>query len=411
MKKTLIAMMFAVLYSPCFAVLTVDTCETGTLTNTKGGHWFTYTDGISSVTLTANSAPGYNASAYCRKVDSIILNPDVYTSFTGLMTTLNPSYISEDLSAYYGVRFFAKGKADVVVSIPLDGTHNAACNYDDYRKALAVDSEEWQLFEIPFNRLSQGGWGCTAAWDAATVQGVQFAFGGNIGTTAVLYLDNIEFYKEDEAINTPNAVFLSLKPKINQIGYLPSQKKLFSVVTQTASTGADFQVKRVLDDSSVLSGNISGGVISDPAAGEGVVSGDFSGLNTPGEYYVEVNNQRSYNFLIADDAYDTLFKDALRGFYSIRCGTDMNDPVTGLVHVACHMADGGYNDKSGTGDLTGGWHNAGDFGKWTHEHAFSVAYMLWLYELKTQAMQGLDINTPESGGVSDILQQIGRAHV
>ena len=398
-------MMLVIVCAPCFAALLVDDCETGTLTNSKGGQWFTYTDGISSVTFTAGAAPGYAGSAYCRKMDSTILNPDVYNAFTGFMATLNSGYTGEDLSEYYGVRFYAKGSADPIISVPIDATHNTFCGYDDYRKALTVDSTDWQLFEVPFNKLSQGGWGCTTAWSALKVQGVQISFGGNVGTNDVLYLDNIEFYREDEAINTPNAVFVSFKPKINQIGYLPLQKKFFTVVTQTAGTNAAFEVKRVSDDSAVFSGAISGAVITDPDAGEDVVSGEFSGLNTPGEYYVEVNNQRSYNFLIADDAYDTLFKDALRGFYSIRCGTDMNDPVTGLVHGACHMADGGYNDKSGTGDLTGGWHNAGDFGKWTHEHAFSVAYMLWLYELKTQAMQGLDINTPESGGVSDILQQ------
>jgi endoglucanase len=133
---------------------------------------------------------------------------------------------------------------------------------------------------------------------------------------------------------------------------------------------------------------------------------DFSSLSSPGTYHVVVNGQESYPFTIADSVYDALFKDSLRCFYLIRCGLAINDPVTGLNKNACHTAPDTIRGSALTRDMSGGWHNAGDFGKWAHMEAISCAYMMWLYELKTARMSGLNNNIKESGnGISDLLNE------
>ncbi|MCX7697864.1 MAG: glycoside hydrolase family 9 protein, partial [Candidatus Goldbacteria bacterium] len=228
----------------------------------------------------------------------------------------------------------------------------------------------------------------------------------NYNQSREIYIDNIEFYTQQEAINTGSSYFISYRPKINQLGYLPDANKFFIVVTQTASTNQIFYVKKVLDNSVVYTGYTDKAIIYDSAAREDVVMGDFSKLTAEGEYYIEINNQKSFNFKISKDIFDDLFKDVLRSYYIIRCGVALNDNKTGLTHSACHLQDASYDDKVGSRDFTGGWHNAGDFGKWTHEHAFSCSFMMWLYELRKQNMKGLKIDIPESNNkISDLLDE------
>jgi hypothetical protein len=87
--------------------------------------------------------------------------------------------------------------------------------------------------------------------------------------------------------------------------------------------------------------------------------GDFSNYREPGSYQIEIDQQISAPFLIADWIYDRLQLGYLRFLQGQRCGC----AVPG-VHPACHLDDG-VLDMDGTPWIaTGGWHDAGDFRKW-----------------------------------------------
>lgn len=104
--------------------------------------------------------------------------------------------------------------------------------------------------------------------------------------------------------------------------------------------------------------------------------GSFAGFDTPGRYVVKtVIDQKTYtsppfeireNLLVPKTA-----ELAYRFFYYQRCGTE----VPGF-HKACHlddsvMPDGKYKD------LAGGWHDAGDYNKYsgyTPESVYALAY-------------------------------------
>ncbi|KPK57310.1 MAG: hypothetical protein AMK73_10280 [Planctomycetes bacterium SM23_32] len=138
----------------------------------------------------------------------------------------------------------------------------------------------------------------------------------------------------------------------------------------------------------------------------------FSALAEPGRYTVRISGAESHPFTVGSDVYDGLYADALRCFYVIRANAPLDDPVTGLSHPASHVTDAEYDTRPGEfRDYKGGWYNAGDYGKWAHEAAFSAAYMMWLYELRGGGPAGGvivrdDLRIPESGnGVPDLLDE------
>lgn len=380
------------------AALVLDNCETGNNTNTLGGSWQTYVDTTGSISFTANSEPGYNNSHYCRKFNAKVVDT---AGWAGAETGFNAGWTAQDLSAYAGLRFYARGSGLYNILLPMEGTRTT---YNHYACAITLTSE-WQLFELPFSRFAQT-WGTPVTWNQATIYSVQINAAWATNTTWEMYVDDIEFYKAGEEKSKSGTNIIGT-PKANQAGYLTHQKKFFTVASDTAGAGATYTIRNnTTSNEIVYTGAIGNTVFNETAASEQVVTGDFSAFVQPGKYKIEVNGKYSHPFVIADDAYNQTFKDMLRVISLIRCGTAVNDVVTGLAHPVCHMADGNYDDKAGSRDLTGGWHNAGDFGKWVPMTSLAVAHMLWLYEQKTATMQNVNLNIPESGNnLPDLLDE------
>jgi endoglucanase len=112
-------------------------------------------------------------------------------------------------------------------------------------------------------------------------------------------------------------------------------------------------------------------------------------------------------FGIGADVYAVLLRDAARTFYLIRANAALDDPVTGLRHAASHTLEATLPVDGASRDLTGGWYNAGDYGKWTHMTAISASQMMWLYELRPTAAAALTLGIPATyAGLPDLLQQV-----
>ncbi|MCZ7669345.1 MAG: glycoside hydrolase family 9 protein [Chloroflexi bacterium] len=57
-------------------------------------------------------------------------------------------------------------------------------------------------------------------------------------------------------------------------------------------------------------------------------------------------------------------------------------------------------------DVSGGWYDAGDYGKYVNAGATAVSDLLWAYELFPQQFPDGQMNIPESGnGVPDLLDE------
>ncbi len=293
------------------------------------------------------------------------------------------NFAPRDWSSYEGVRFRAKGRGPWTFQLPTLATSK---EYNHFTAPLVL-TEQWKLFEIPFSRLTQT-WGTQHPFDPTQVTGLQWSVSGPPESRGYLVLDDIECYQKEES--TPVTVGSSdilPGPKVNQVGYLPSAEKHFVVSASSAKGGESFQV---LDGSGavVLKGRLPSQSLDDtPSTGEKVYQGDFSSLTKPGRYRVQAGAALSPIFRIAVDAYGPLYQDALRTFHLNRCGVALDDPVTGLKHAACHQGDASPKEAPQEKfDLTGGWHNAGDYGKWIHMEAISCAFMMWLWEIRGGAV-------------------------
>jgi endoglucanase len=92
---------------------------------------------------------------------------------------------------------------------------------------------------------------------------------------------------------------------------------------------------------------------------------DFSDFKQEGLYFIrlKVNETReisdSYVFPVKKNIYLEVATKAAKWYFYQRCGTE----VPGF-HKACHTEDAIIKTDGTKVDVTGGWHDAGDYGKW-----------------------------------------------
>lgn len=195
---------------------------------------------------------------------------------------------------------------------------------------------------------------------------------------------------------------------VNQTGYLPDAKKI-----AVSNFPCNFQLINAQTQSCVLDGvSIDRGF--DESAGEQVYQLDFSSLTADGSYYILAGNgEKSHTFRIGKDVYQALRKDVMKAFYYQRCGIALEEAYAGVyTHKPCHTAPSiflkDYLDKTPspkTFDMTGGWHDAGDFGRYISPAAVAVGHLLYAYELFPESLQD-SLNIPESGnGLPDLLNE------
>jgi endoglucanase len=195
--------------------------------------------------------------------------------------------------------------------------------------------------------------------------------------------------------------------KLDQVGY-PTDAPKIAVVSAPAET---FQVKRSIDNVVMLEGNL-GARVTDANSGDQVQVADFSALRTSGTYYLEVPGVgRSWTFSVGPEVFSRAYYLAMRAFYGQRCGTAVNlgPEFPGYTHAACHL-EGSFHPssgKQGRRDNVGGWHDAGDYGRYMVNSGIATGTLLWAYELFGSKLRNIKLNIPESGnGTPDLLNEV-----
>jgi len=198
----------------------------------------------------------------------------------------------------------------------------------------------------------------------------------------------------------------SVQIKVDQVGYLPGSSKV-AVVTAAAKS---FEVKRASDNATVFKGEL-GPASPDADTGDSVQIADFSKLREPGTYYLDVLGVgRSWTFSIRRDVFSRAYYLAMRAFYGQRCGTavDLGPEFPGYEHAACHLK-GEFHTSSGREgerDNIGGWHDAGDYGRYVVNSGITMGTLLWTWEIFGSKVKGIKLNLPESGnGTPDLLNE------
>ncbi len=233
------------------------------------------------------------------------------------------------------------------------------------------------------------------------------------GTPTKVWLNRIRFTSPDREASTKRAI------KVNQIGYLPKGEKraVLSGFEEelTAKEGTPFRVLSA-GGREVFTGKLKlAAALDKDISGERVLEADFTSLNIPGEYTLEIAGAgRSPSFRIETALYAPLLKDALRYFYLQRSGMPLEKKYAGqFARGEGHPGDRALryqsdpDNASRTRDAHGGWYDAGDYGKYVSMAAKPISDLLWAYELFPAAFpDGLE-NTPESGNkIPDVLDEV-----
>ncbi|MGY0071468.1 glycoside hydrolase family 9 protein [Streptomyces sp. QTS137] len=210
--------------------------------------------------------------------------------------------------------------------------------------------------------------------------------------------------------------------RVNQVGYLPAGPKNATLVTE-ATERLPWQLKdaggKVVRQGTTLPRGVDG------SSGQNVHSVDFGAHRARGTgYTLTVDGETSRPFDIGAGAYEKLRLDSAKYYYTQRSGIGIRDDLrpgyarpAGHLDTAPNQGDGAVPCQPGVCDysldVTGGWYDAGDHGKYVVNGGISTWEVLSTYERARHARTGqadklgdgtLDI--PESGnGVPDILDE------
>ncbi|MBI9050180.1 MAG: glycoside hydrolase family 9 protein [Anaerolineaceae bacterium] len=220
-------------------------------------------------------------------------------------------------------------------------------------------------------------------------------------------------------VPTPKPVIIPELISVNQSGYFVDSEKIAILASDDTESVAwdllDANGDVVLDGLTTIKGD-------DVNSGEHLHSIDFSAYNTPGMDYMLLSaDLESVSFDISDELYSQLRYDALAYFYHNRSGTEIESDFVGeeWARAAGHISDDDITCYKGTDldgvewpgceytlDVSGGWYDAGDFGKYVVNGGISVWTLMDLYERFPQAYPDGSLRIPESeNGVADILDE------
>jgi endoglucanase len=206
---------------------------------------------------------------------------------------------------------------------------------------------------------------------------------------------------------------------VNQVGYLPFAEKI--AVARTDATSplgwslADATGAVVASGTTVTHG-------MDAASGDRVQTIDFSSFTKAGHGYTVRAGEgaASHPFDIAPGVYRALKYDALAVFYQLRSGVAITMPYAGdarWTHPLGHPGDRSVRCAPDSGcdyslDVSGGWYDAGDQGKYVVNGGISVWTLLDQYERAQHLGRSVGdfgdgkMNIPENhNGVPDLLDE------
>ena len=321
----------------------------------------------------------------------------------GLKMNAGDTYsISFELTPSNSGMFYTKiGNLDGNVEVWHNGNTNAG-DFGQYWDCIKVSAnqtyklectfsptESLDIAEWAFHLGGSGQWTSTDCFPEGTV--IKFDNLSLVNTTS----DTDDFVLDPHYLYEPSGI------EVNQVGYYPgTTKKATLVVSEGDSAAKEFQV---LDGSgaAVYTGT-SSGYKFDEDSGDYIQILDFSDFKTEGtDYTVVCDGKTSLSFNIGNWVYDSLLTNSLNYYYQNRSGVPIESKyitsgdTSGLSHPGGHKSDVAYvqtkwrDDYASDGsdvekgdsiDVTGGWYDAGDHGKYVVNGGISVWTLNNMYE-------------------------------
>lgn len=263
---------------------------------------------------------------------------------------------------------------------------------------------------------------------ASRTADVEWAFhigGDSVPEGTVFTFDNmsLECTTSSENDYQPPEEWVRSDILTNQLGYFTGMNKKATMLSDSSSP-EKFDLKDT-NGNSVFSGKSEPEGL-DADSGDNVHKIDFSDFETAGTYYLEAENgAKSREFTIGGgELYSYMLYDSLNYFYQNRSGIEIESQYitsgdsASLARAAGHTSDNatieqtwGYSGSSGTQDVTGGWYDAGDHGKYVVNGGISLWTMQNQYEIALKngseaAYADGTMSIPEnSNGYPDLLDE------
>jgi endoglucanase len=201
--------------------------------------------------------------------------------------------------------------------------------------------------------------------------------------------------------------------RVDTVGYLRARAKVATVVPPTGTPDLSGAVAQIFSMNGVPQWSCQlSNAMTDPDTQQTYYWADFTGFDDPGIYYVAIPSlgadprAQSALFEVSDNVFSDALTLAMTGLYGQRCGTAVRITLGSDTwsHPACHQQDAYCDYLTGADTLSpsvGGWHDAGDYGKYASNGAFSVGMLLAAWEHFQPTLQALTLPIPEHGKIPD----------
>ncbi|MCA0894580.1 glycoside hydrolase family 9 protein [Microbulbifer agarilyticus] len=225
------------------------------------------------------------------------------------------------------------------------------------------------------------------------------AFAGSVGADAPA---------EKLSTTTENPI------RMNQLGFLPAANKL-AVVLADSNPGT-FVIWDLSTDEAALRGRMQ-------ASKEKTLRGtqswraDFSAIQTPGTYAIEISEGQREVFQVGSGLYDALADASLKAFYFQRASMPIEEHYAGIWarpaghaddKILIHSSAASAERPAGTVvSAPKGWYDAGDYNKYVVNSGITMGTLMSAYERFPEYFSARSLNIPESeNGLPDILDEV-----
>ena len=215
-------------------------------------------------------------------------------------------------------------------------------------------------------------------------------------------------------VKVPEPPATSQIVKVNQLGYLPHAAKIAIIPNTTELT---FDVVNTVDNTVVLSGNLSEALFWEPSE-ETVKQADFSALQMEGTFKIVIAGKAdSPAFSIGSAIYSDAHDAALKAYYFNRASIELLPEFAGVWarapghpddQVEVIAAAATVDRPVGTViSAAKGWYDAGDYNKYVVNAGAATYTLLAAYEHFQGFYADRTLNIPESvNAAPDILDEI-----
>ena len=365
-------------------------------------------------------------------IDNDGKNSWVTESWGGVNIIPNTSWTTSDMYDYfYNGTLSFEVKSNGQTSFPFrigitSHSHNedVTLNWTDIEKYKdnIVASPDWTSYTLSLNELVQAF--TDKNFDKSNVWKINV---GSIKSGESATFRNVKISSSDEERQYPYI-------KVNQVGYTCNGNKNAKVSCFKkfgSLSGKRFEIVNQETEEVVFSDVLSNSTTDTKISGEDIYEINFNSVTQQGTYYIRIpdanlnvsaltprdkeNNLKtntliSVTFKIGDDIYNEMLSDMSKYYYYQRQGLDLQEKYAQqFARENLHPNDISVkrwsdrnNPSAETFDVSQGWYDAGDYGKYVSPAATSVENLLLAYELFPQEFKKINPNIPETDKTSDL---------